>query len=211
MLPQALRQFLDGHPVDPRTPLVGPHLEQRFSQILSLTYLLHQGCFLSRAFGCSLHPERFGPFCRAHESFTPAVPQEGLLYWCFLPLVAHEVRFLITTLFVRAFASVSSATTPSADFCSAIRIALRLSQSCCHDTEQISWGKSNCLPRAMAGSTLLVLDGYGLRRRRLARPTLAPPIRFLFINPRFCSTLLSDAPSRSRPCASLTLHLHQVG
>jgi len=37
-----------------------------------------------------------------------------------------------------------------------------------------------------------------------------PPIRFLSIGPRLCSTLLSDPASRQRPCASLGLHLHQV-
>src|SRR6266511_2546295 len=36
-------------------------------------------------------------------------------------------------------------------------------------------------------------------------------IRFLFIGSRVCSALLSDPASRRRPCASLTLHLHQVG
>src|SRR5579864_6957745 len=35
-------------------------------------------------------------------------------------------------------------------------------------------------------------------------------IRFLFIGSRLCSTLLSDPASRRRPCASLSLHLHQV-
>src|ERR1700674_1454812 len=43
----------------------------------------------------------------------------------------------------------------------------------------------------------------------LVRPGL-PDIRFLFVRSRFCSTLLSDAASRRRPCASLTLHLLQV-
>jgi hypothetical protein len=44
-----------------------------------------------------------------------------------------------------------------------------------------------------------------------ARPTLAPSIRFLFIGSHFCSTLPSDPASPRRPCASLTLHLHQFG
>src|SRR3954462_14058671 len=44
----------------------------------------------------------------------------------------------------------------------------------------------------------------------LVRPGL-PRIRFLFVGSRFCSTLLSDPASRRRPCASLALHLHQVG
>src|SRR4051812_44352439 len=43
----------------------------------------------------------------------------------------------------------------------------------------------------------------------LVRPGM-PQIRFLFVRSRFCSTLLSDAASRRRPCASLALHLHQV-
>src|SRR5258708_36563762 len=38
-----------------------------------------------------------------------------------------------------------------------------------------------------------------------------PHIQFLFIGSYFCSTLPSDPASRRRPCASLTLHLHQVG
>src|SRR6185369_16763687 len=33
---------------------------------------------------------------------------------------------------------------------------------------------------------------------------------FLFIGSRLCSTLLSDPASRPRPCASRSLHLHQV-
>ena len=45
--------------------------------------------------------------------------------------------------------------------------------------------------------------------RPLVRPGL-PHIRFLFVRSRFGSTLLSDAISRRRPCASLALHLHQV-
>ena len=43
-----------------------------------------------------------------------------------------------------------------------------------------------------------------LRHRR-------PPIQFLFIGSRVCSTLLSDLASRLGPCASLILHLLQVG
>jgi hypothetical protein len=43
----------------------------------------------------------------------------------------------------------------------------------------------------------------------LARHRL-PQIRFLYIGSYVCSTLLSDASSRLRPCASLSLHLHQV-
>src|SRR5256885_6488182 len=38
-----------------------------------------------------------------------------------------------------------------------------------------------------------------------------PQIQFLSIGSRVFSTLLSDLASRRRPCASLTLHLHQLG
>jgi len=38
-----------------------------------------------------------------------------------------------------------------------------------------------------------------------------PPIQFLFIGSRPCSTLLSDLTSRLGPCASLSLHLPLVG
>jgi hypothetical protein len=44
---------------------------------------------------------------------------------------------------------------------------------------------------------------------RLARHRM-PRIWFLYIGSRVCSTLLSDPPSPERPCASLSLHLHQV-
>ena len=37
-----------------------------------------------------------------------------------------------------------------------------------------------------------------------------PQIRFLYIGSYVCSMLLSDPASRRRPCASLSLHLHQV-
>jgi hypothetical protein len=37
-----------------------------------------------------------------------------------------------------------------------------------------------------------------------------PPIQFLSIGSRVCSTLLSDFASRLGPCASLSLHLHQA-
>src|SRR6266849_484259 len=50
----------------PRTPFVAPDLFQRCSQILSLTYLLHQMLAASRVFGFSRRPGRLGPFCCAH-------------------------------------------------------------------------------------------------------------------------------------------------
>src|SRR5271169_6526162 len=100
---------------------------------------------------------------------------------------------------------------PSADFCPAVRPPFG-SLSRRSDTEQISWGKLNRLPCTAAGSTLRVFDGYGLRGKLPARPTLTPCIRFLSIDSHFCSTLPSDPASRPVALAlSLALHLHQVG
>jgi len=55
------------------------------------------------------------------------------------------------------------------------------------------------LPCTVAGSTLGVLDGYGLRGKSAARPMLTPCIRFLSIDSHVCSTLPSDPTSRRRP------------
>ena len=84
---------------------------------------------------------------------------------------------------------------PYADFCPAVRLPFdKLSRL--RGTTQISRGKFCRLRRAIAGSTLRVLDGYGLRSKEAARPTLTPYIRFLSIDSRFCSTLPSDPASR---------------
>jgi hypothetical protein len=89
-------------------------------------------------------------------------------------------------------------TAPSADSCPAVRPPYGcLSRR--SDTGQISRGKFSRLPCTGAGSTLAVLDGYGLRDALPARPTFAPSIRFLSINSHVCSTLPSDLASRRQP------------
>lgn len=75
----------------------------------------------------------------------------------------------------------------------------RLLQSRCRDTPQTSRGKLNRLPCTAAGFTSYALDGSGLRNLQLARPALAPRIRFLFVGSQVCSTLPSDTPSRNVP------------
>src|SRR6185437_10192464 len=84
-------------------------------------------------------------------------------------------------------------------------------QSRFRDTPQTSRGKFDRLQRTTAGFTTSSLDGSGTSRY-FARSSAAVClfIRFLFIGSRLCSTLLSDPASRRRPCASLSLHLHQV-
>ncbi len=88
---------------------------------------------------------------------------------------------------------------PSADFCRPVRSSLDSLSRVVTTRPQISWGNSSRLRRAIAGSTLPVLDGYGLGRARPAGPTLAPHIRFLFIDSRFCYTLPSDPALRPTP------------
>jgi hypothetical protein len=100
---------------------------------------------------------------------------------------------------------------PSADFCPAVRPSFD-NLSRVRDARQISWGKLNRLPCTAAGSTLRIFDGYGLRGKLPARPTLTPCTRFLSHR----LALLLHASFRPRLAAvalafSLALHLHQVG
>src|SRR6202045_5391023 len=96
---------------------------------------------------------------------------------------------------------------PSADFCPAIRPPYgALSRR--SDTAQISWGKFSRFPCTVAGSTLRILDGYGLSGKWPARPTLAPGTRFLSIDAHVCSTLPSDlAELRYRARVAFRSHL----
>src|SRR5215467_12839420 len=146
---------------------------------------------------------RFGLFPSGLAGFTRGLRWEVQFLLDVLPLVVPEVHVLLASPLVRAFdhrsrlgLSVDSAfrhwsasltlpttwsNTPSADFCSAVRLPLS-SLSRRSDTEQISWGKFSCLLCTAAGSTLCTLDGYGLRGKLPARPALAPGIRFLSID-----------------------------
>src|SRR5215831_480586 len=113
-------------------------------------------------------------------------------------------------------------TMPSADFCLAVRAscdalspvhrrfrlglsvdsafrpwsASRASPTSRLDTRQTSRGKIDRLRRTPAGSTPSALDGYGLCDQLPARPTAGASIRFLYVRPRLCATLPSDATSR---------------
>src|SRR6266576_4915571 len=92
---------------------------------------------------------------------------------------------------------------PSADFCPAVRRPLGLLSRRNGDTGQISRGKLNRLRCTTAGSTLRVVDGYGLRDTLPARPALAPCIRFLSIGSHLCFALPSDPASRDRKSTRL--------
>ena len=99
---------------------------------------------------------------------------------------------------------------PAADFCRPVRTDRSILSPGIPDRRQISRGKLDRLPYATAESTPSALDGYGLRGQWPARPAPMPRIRFLYIGSYVCSALLSDPASRRHPCASLSLHLHQV-
>ena len=103
---------------------------------------------------------------------------------------------------------------PSADFSHAVRAdRSALSQFQSHATSQGTWeisrGKTQSFLRVNAGfiKHAPVADG-GLRGHVPTRPgRTTPPIRFLFVAPRFRIGLPSDPASRRRPCPSPSLRL----
>src|SRR3989338_2997894 len=100
---------------------------------------------------------------------------------------------------------------PSADFCAAVRDP-HGSLSPTRDTTQISRGKFDRRHRTPAGSTFLgMMEIADFADPGPLVPPEVPHIRLLFVRSRLCSTLPSDDASRRRPCASLALHLPQVG
>ena len=100
---------------------------------------------------------------------------------------------------------------PSADFCGTVRVncfTLSHDSVTCRRSPEVSSTAFDAQPPDLPPVPLMDM-GFAVicplaRHRR-------PHIRFLFIGSRVCSTLLSDPASRRRPCASLTLRLHQVG
>src|ERR1700686_4876615 len=88
---------------------------------------------------------------------------------------------------------------PSADFCPAVRPPFD-NLSRLGDAEQISWGKLNRLPCTAAGSTLRIFDGYGLRGKLPARPTLTPCIRFCPSTRTFVPCFFQTPPRGGSPC-----------
>ena len=136
---------------------------------------------------------RFGRFPPCLPASPAGSDGKFSFFWTFCRL--SLLRFMSYLPLLSFRPSPSPDTMPSADFCAAVRLPLG-SLSRRGDTRQISRGKFNRLPRTVAGSTLGVLDGYGLRGKSAARPALAPCIRFLSIDSHVCSTLPSDPASR---------------
>ena len=100
---------------------------------------------------------------------------------------------------------------PSADFCPRVRMNyFTLSPACvtCSRSPEVSSTAFNAQPPDLQPVPLMDMDfailGPLVRHRM-------PHIWFLSIGSHLCSTLLSDPASRRRPCASLSLLLHQDG
>ena len=101
-------------------------------------------------------------------------------------------------------------TTPAADFCRPVRtdrsILSPVSRTSGRSPEVSSTAfrtqPPNLQPVPLMDMGFAVIG-------QLARHRM-PQIRFLYIGSYVCSTLLSDPASRRRPCASLSLRLHQA-
>jgi len=100
--------------------------------------------------------------------------------------------------------------TPSADFCRPVRIDLSTLSSESRTngrSPEVSSTAFRTQPPDLQPVPLMDMDF--VVPSPLVRHCM-PLIHFLFIGSYVCSTLLSDPASRRRPCASLSLHLHQV-
>ena len=197
VLLQVSRQRLDRHAVDARTSLVGLHSLESLHTVVVRADLLHQLLLHSQTFGHALRRERFGPSARNHWSFTPPLLAEGQPKLGFLPLPS-----------VWAFAARAT-TMPAADSCRTIRVdrsTLSPDSGTCSRPPAIRMTAFNAQPPNLQPAPLMDMDFAVIDQ--LVRHRM-PHIRFLSIGSRLCSTLPSDPASRRRPCASLSLLLHQ--
>ena len=96
VLLQMCRQLLDGHAVNASASFIGLNSFQCPLTVSPLADFFHQSFDDCRAFSPAFRLERFGPFGWSLRSFTPTFSIEGQLQLDFLPLVAHELRCLLT-------------------------------------------------------------------------------------------------------------------
>src|ERR1035441_6313516 len=100
---------------------------------------------------------------------------------------------------------------PAADFCRTVRRDCSLlspDSGSCSRPPEVSSTAFHAQPPDLQPAPLMDMDfaiTSPLVRHRM------PRIWFLFIGSHLCSTLLSDHAPRRRPCASLSLLLHQDG
>src|SRR5437763_10368722 len=101
-------------------------------------------------------------------------------------------------------------TTPAADFCRPVRMdrsTLSPDSGTNGRSPEVSLTAFRAQPPDLQPVPLMDM-GFAIISP-LARHRM-PQIRFLYIGSHVCSTLLSDPPSPERPCASLSLRLHQA-
>ena len=116
--------------------------------------------------------------------------------------------FLPPLLIVQAFVPRGT-TMPSADFCCTVRMDYSILSpgfGTCSRSPAIRLTAFNAQPPNLPPAPLMVVDFAAMSQ--LVR-RCRPHIRFLSLGSRLCSTLPSDPASRRRPCASLSLLLHQ--
>ena len=145
----------DGRPVTRELPCCAP-LAPTLSSDFMLDDCFHPRSCNRRVFNAGLRCVlRFLGEC---SGFALAPAPEVQLDLIILPLGAHEIGVYWRPPSVRASAACCRPTTPSADFCAAVR-SLRQPQSHCRDAAQISRGKTDRLRRTPAGSTTPTFDG----------------------------------------------------
>ena len=117
-------------------------------------------------------------------------------------MAIHESRALLPTITVQAFIRYRT-TMPSADSCCEIKTpydVLSHEFATRNRSPEVSSTAYRTQPPNLQPAPLMDM-GFAVMspvaRRRM------PLIRFLYIGSYVCSTLLSDPPSRERPCASL--------
>src|SRR6267143_2671109 len=209
VLLQVGRQFRDGHPIDPRRPLVALHLSQRFFQIVACDNHLHQLPATPRRSRRALHrgPRHrvFGPSGQTAWGFTPHRFAKGQLQLVVLPLGPHEQPALQAPFHRSGLRRVRPATMPSADFCHAITGSREPASPDCETRRRSPEVSSTAFaahpPNLLLRSLMVWTSRFPARSSGLTSLV----IRFLSIGSRLCSTLPSDPASRRRPCASLIL------
>nr|BCE78736.1 hypothetical protein XF9B_01570 [Bradyrhizobium diazoefficiens]BCE96137.1 hypothetical protein XF11B_01580 [Bradyrhizobium diazoefficiens]BCF04786.1 hypothetical protein XF12B_01590 [Bradyrhizobium diazoefficiens]BCF57209.1 hypothetical protein XF18B_01570 [Bradyrhizobium diazoefficiens] len=141
-------------------------MRQRCLQILTLDNVFHRRSCDRRAFETDFRRTRFRLSGAGASGFTLRSGAQVQLDLILLPHGSHEIAALLTTSTVQAFSGALPPTTPSADFCAAVR------PSCdgLSLTAQTSRGKTDRLHRTPAEFTTPTFDDLGLRDQLLARP-----------------------------------------
>src|SRR6266478_250803 len=121
MLLQVGRQGIDTHAVDTRRTFVALHLRQRFLQVLTLDNCFHRRSRDHRAFETGSRRARFGLSGGGASGFTLRSGAQVQLDLILLPHGSHEITALLASSSVQAFGGALPPTTPSADFCAAVR------------------------------------------------------------------------------------------